>query len=137
MTMQVDMQDLNPGVFFPFDESNKKDGITLRVMNTKELERIFLRTQVKKVEVKGNPPSRFNYSEYKKGGEEKEYEMTWDYCLVDWKGVVDSDGKEIPCTAKTKVALMSQSHKFSTFVTACANKLNEEGRLYREELEGN
>jgi hypothetical protein len=135
--MQVDMKDLNPGVFFPFDEDNEKDGITLRVMNTKELERIFLRTQVKKVEVKGNPPSRFTYSEYKKDGEEKEFEMTWDYCIMDWKGVIGADGKEIPCTSTNKVALMSQSHKFSSFVTSCAKKINEESKVYTEELEGN
>ena len=142
MGMKIDLDEMNPGVFFPFnpnsvDEKDADEGITLRVMNGEKLDEINKVCRIKRTEVKGNPPSRFEFLDFKEGGEEKEFEMTWDYCIMDWKGVVDSSGKEIPCNTKNKVRLMNGSPRFSSFVSACAKKLNEVNKNYEEGLEKN
>lgn len=137
MAMKFNLDDLNPGTFFPFDEEEPEDGITLRVLNQEVLEKIDKVCRVRKSQIGGNPPSRFTYLDFKPGGEEKQFEMTWDYCIMEWKGVVDNDGKPIPCTTENKVKLMKGSQQFASFVTKCAAKLNEALGVQEETLEGN
>lgn len=138
MAMKINLDNLNPGTFFPFEEDNPEEGgVTLRVLTAEKLEEIFKKTQIRKAEYKGSPPSRFVFSEYKKGGEEKEFELTWDYCILDWSGVVNAAGEEIPCNSQNKILLMKGSPKFSSFITNCVDKINEAAGIYEEELEKN
>ena len=138
MAMQIDTGNPNPGVTFYFDENDKEGGhIIVRVLNAEKLQEITNRCRQKRVEVKGSPPTRFEYLDYKKGGEDKEFELTWDYCIIDWSQVIDKNKKEIPCTSENKVHLMKQSPQVSGFVMDCVAKVNAAMRLKEEDLEGN
>lgn len=138
MAMKIDLENMNPGVTFYFDKADEAGGhIVLRVLSGKTLEKITNRCRQKRIEVKGSPPTRFEYLDFKKGGEEKEFELTWDYCLMDWQGVVDKNGTDIPCTPENKILLMKGSPMFSKFVMDCVGKVNAEMALHDEDLEGN
>jgi len=137
MTFKINLEELNPGTFFSFDKENPDEGITLRVLNHEALNEISKKTQIRRSEVKGDPPTRFDYMEYREGGQEKEFALTWDYCIIDWKGVVDQNGNEIPCTSENKVKLMSGSVSFSDFVVKCTRKLNEASINQEKVREGN
>ena len=142
MTMQIDLDNMNPGTFFPFDEETedeekKKEGVLMRILTAGRLEEITKKCRIKKVEVKGNPPSRFEVLEFKKGGEDKEFELTWDYCLMDWSGVVDKVGKDIPCTPENKILLMKDSIQFSVFVNSGIKEINAQLKIHEEDLEKN
>jgi len=138
MVMKIDLKNMNPGVTFYLHDADIKGGhIILRVLSGEKLEEITNRCRQKRIEVKGSPPTRFEYLDFKKGGEEKEFELTWDYCLIGWEGVVDANGVAIPCTPENKVFLMKGSPKFSTFVMSCVKKVNAEMLIYQEDLEGN
>lgn len=53
-----------------------------------------------------------------------------DSCLVDWKGVTDSDGKEIPCSLDNAVELFkSLPELFNTLFNYC-----QEVDSFREDL---
>ena len=138
MAMKINLEEMNPATIFYFDEEDKDGGhVALRTLNGEKLEEINKRCRVRKVEVRGTPPTRFETLDFKPGGEEKEFEMTWDYCIVDWKGVVNHEGKEIPCNPENKVKLMKGSPRFSSFITKCARKLNTALDQYEEDLEKN
>ena len=142
MTMQIDLDNMNPGTFFPFDENpvgeeEKKEGVLLRILTAGKLEEITNRCRTKKIEVKGSPPARFEVFDFKKGGEEKEFELTWDYCIMDWVGVIDKDDKEIPCTPENKILLMKDSIRFSTFINEGIKKINAQFKVYEEDKEIN
>jgi len=138
MAMKIDLENPNPGVTFFFNEVDKSEGfIVLRVLNNQKLEEITNRCRTKRVEVKGSPPTRFEYLDFKKGGEEKEFELTWDYCIREWGQVVDAKEVEIPCTAENKVVLMRTSPPFSSYVMKCIRTINAEEEKHEEDLEGN
>ena len=138
MAMKIDLKNLNPGVTFYFDESDKKGGhVILRILSGAKLDAITNQCRQKRVEVKGSPPTRFEYLDFKKGGEDKEFELTWDYCLMSWQKVVDEDGKDIPCTPENKAILMRESPMFSSFVMDCVRKVNIANKVQVEDLEGN
>ena len=138
MTMQIDLKNLNPGVVFYFDEDDKKGGhVILRVLYGAKLEVLTNQCRQKRVEVKGSPPTRFEYLDFKKNGEDKEFELTWDYCIMKWENVIDANGVQIECTPENKVLLMRESPKFSSFVMDCVAKVNIANRVQSEDLEGN
>lgn len=135
---QVDIENLNPGTWFYFDKESPEDGgVCIRVISNEMMREIQKATQVWKSEVKqigrGRPAQRFEGWQPVENAADIEFEMTWDYCIVDWKGVIDMNGTEIPCTKENKVKLMSGSVKFSTFIGECIRKLNEAAGLYEEE----
>lgn len=138
MAMKIDLENPNPGVTFYFNDEDESEGhIVLRVLSGEVLESITNRCRTKRVEVKGSPPTRFEYLDFKKGGEEKEFELTWDYCIQSWSQVVDAKGAEIPCTPENKVFLMKQSPQFSSYVMKCVREINLEAQQRDEDLEGN
>lgn len=141
MAMEVNFDELNPGTFFPFDEDAetpeaKKEGVTLRVLTQEKLDEIRRKTQKKLSKIAGSPPRHITYYEYKTGGEEEEFMLTWDYCIINWHGVT-SKGQQIPCTTENKVKLMKGSPEFSGFILKCSTKLNQAMGLEEEELEKN
>ena len=136
--MKIDLENPNPGVTFYFNGKDKGEGyITLRVLSNEKLEEITNRCRIKRVEVKGNPPTRFEYLDFKTGGEAKEFELTWDYCIADWSQVIDAKDKEIPCTPENKVTLMRSAPKFSSYVLKCIREMSIEKEVHEKELEGN
>ena len=67
MAMKIDLENPNPGTTFYFDEADPDGGhIVLRVLNQAKLQEISNTCRIKRVEVKGNPPSRFEILDFKK-----------------------------------------------------------------------
>jgi len=130
--MKFDLENLNPGVFFPFDEDDGSGGVTIRLASAEALSKIEKACVKKKVEYRKG--QRFEvFSEDRK----KRSDMIWDYVIVGWEGVTDLEDKEIQCTPENKALLMGKSTKFSSFVTKCLEKLTDEITDIEEELEKN
>ena len=114
--------DLNPGSWFYFDEKDESTGVKIRVMNQTAMNEMTSATRKFTVEYKssgrGKPKERFEFYKPIENAETVESEMMHDYSVVDWKGIVDSTGAEIPCTKENKVKLMQGSIDFFRFVSA-------------------
>jgi len=132
--MKFDLNELNPGVFFSFDEYEGEDGggVTIRLANGKILDEINKACIKKKVEFR-----RGQRHEVIIDNDELRSKMLWEYVIIDWKGLYDQDGKEIPCTKENKIMLMQGSVKFSSFIGNCVEKLTEETEAYEGNLEKN
>jgi hypothetical protein len=112
MSFQVDLDNPNPGTIFYFNEDTPDDGnITLRVCNGDALRKIEKKTTKKTEVFRRN--QRFKDVEV---DEDLQQELIWDYCIVDWVGVVDAKNTEIPCVQENKVRLMRFSPVFSAMV---------------------
>lgn len=123
--MIFDVNNLNPGVWF--DKEDMK--IKLRLCAGDDLRKIDKQTTKKQVEYKRG--QRFEYVDI---NEDLRNEVIWDFCIVEWKNVMDKHGNEIPCTRANKVLLMGQSIAFASFVGDCLEKLtkDEEKRIEEE-----
>ena len=115
----------NPGVWFdlPDDEPEADEGksrICLRVCNAEILETINDQT-IKKREVfkKGQFHDRVEVDEKLRN------RLLWDYSIVDWVGIQDENGVDIPCDTDTKVALMTGSPVFVQIVSERLDVLRE------------
>lgn len=131
---QVKMgEELNPGTWFPFQEGKTVEeagGICLRVLNRRKLREIEKQVTTRMAEVVvpkgapvGTPGQRVEWSEV---DSDLEDELTWDYCIVDWKGLVDENDVLIPCTKENKVRLMQDSLHFLRFVRVKQAELNKQ-----------
>lgn len=133
--MKFNLSDLNPPVWFYFDDSEPEEGaVLLRLCTGADLESIQKKTEKKQ------PP------EYKRGNryerppevdERRRSMMLWDYMIVDWQNIEDDKGKEIPCTTDNKVKLMRESVVFAQFIGNCIEKLSEDTTKYQEDAEKN
>lgn len=130
--MKFDLENLNPGTFFPFPEEDGEGGVTIRLASGDELSRIEKACVKKKYEYKKN--QRFEVIDE---DEIKRSRMLWDYVIVSWEGLTDTEGKPIPCIMENKVKLMQNSTKFSTFVSECISVLTDQMDTYRDSLEKN
>jgi len=131
--MKFDLDNLNPGVFFPFeDDDDEKGGVEIRVANAGTMEIINKETTKKKVEWRRN-----QRVEYDVVDEDKRSRMLWDYVIISWKNVDDNNGNPIPCTTENKIKLMKESPIFSGFVGNCIDTLTAESETRDEELEKN
>jgi len=134
--MKVKLDNLNPGTWFNFNDAKPEDGgICLRVANTAILQEIGKVCSTKHFDYakatndqKGKA-QRFEWVDF---DEEKAFEMRWDYCIVDWKNLTDSNDVQIECTLENKKKLMGEQIVFSAFVLSCLKKLN---KTIMEELE--
>ena len=57
-----------------------------------------------------------------------DFDKVWDifnYCVLGWKGIVDSDGKEIPCDEKNKKMVFDYDGDILTFVLDQSGVLRE------------
>jgi len=126
--MQFDLENLNPGTKFFFDETDElKGSVTIRVCAGDDLRAIRKQSSKKKVEYR-----RGQRIEYPDTNEVVENELLWDFCIVDWDGVLDKNGGNILCTKANKVLLMGKSPSFSKFV---GDKLSILAELEEEEKE--
>lgn len=108
--MKINFNDPNPGQWFDLDADT---AICLRIANTK-----FLRS-------------------IEKLPKEQQEQKTWDYCIVGWRNLLDEDGNEIPCTRENKIKLIAESMDFMLVVNHFLEKINEDLRLRKEDLEKN
>jgi len=131
--MKLNLKDLNPGVFFPFDEDKEDEGgVFIRLANTEVIEEINKKCTKKKVIFR-----RGQRHEVTEDDEARRSALLWKYVIFDWKGLEDEDGHEIPCNDDNKILLMRKSVKFSSFVGDCIEKLTEEVEVFEEGLEKN
>ena len=128
-----DLDELNPGTWFKFDEDNQKSAdICVRALNPEKFE------EIQRVTVKVRPiykqGQRFEIREV---NDKLQNELIWDYCIVDWKNVYDRTNKVIPCTKENKILLMQRSLTFFTRVTKLIQEVNELLSLTEKEEEKN
>jgi hypothetical protein len=48
--------------------------------------------------------------------------MIWDHAIQGWEGILDKNGKEIPCTLPNKMKLMGIP-QFARFVARCLQQI--------------
>jgi len=122
MATKFSLTDPNPGVWFKFDESDPESGeIRIRVLNS------LKREEIQKICIK-------NRDIYKNGqryvttdtNDSLFSELLWDYCIVEWTGLEDEEGKTLTCDTDTKIRLMRENVGFSLFVGRCLELLNVE-----------
>ena len=133
--MKFNLDDLNPGAFFPFEdneESDDKGGVTVRLANGKIIANIDKKCTKKSVKYHRN-----QRHEVIEEDDELRSQMLWDYVITDWVGLEDNEGQEIPCTKENKIKLMQGSVKFSGFVGNCVEQLTADSDMYDEKLEKN
>jgi len=133
--MKLNLENLNPGVFFPFDEDDEesKDGVTIRLANGDILDQINKKCTKKTVQFR-----RGQRHEVIEEDEDRRSILLWDYVILGWSGLVDDKtGDDIPCTKDNKVLLMKGSVKFASFIGNAVEKLTEDSDLYNEVLEKN
>jgi len=131
--MRVDMQKLNPGSWFSFDDDDPDFGrICLRVC-PKDKDREFEETTSKKVvkTFKGLP---YDSTERDPAAYDA---LLWDYVIVDWEGIIDANGDQVPCTKEHKLSLMGNEPEFSRFVIEQLSLLKTRTLKEREGLEKN
>ncbi len=112
----------NPGTFFPWpgEPKGSQNGITVRVMNPEAVNRLDDETtEERTVVIDGQL-----YKDRVITDPEKRQKMRLDYCITGWKGLTE-DGKEIPCTAETKLDCMRKDPALAKFFTECIDKLNQ------------
>ena len=131
--MKLNLKDLNPGTWFKFDEEDPESGsICLRVLNAGKLAEIRDETITTEVEYKSG--QRFEYQSMDNSARDG---IIWDYCIVDWKDLIDDDETPIECTTENKIKLMNGHVGFSMWVEKCLEKLNELNEIHTEYLEKN
>ena len=119
--MEFNLDDLNPGVKFFFDDASPEKGsVTLRACPGDIMADIEKKTTVKRIEYKRG--QRFEVVDKK---ENKWRELFYDYVIVDWENVT-AKGEPLECTKENKVMLMGKSPVFSVFVADRLEKLNNE-----------
>lgn len=131
--MKFNLEELNPGTKFFFDEDNPEEGsMTVRVCNGAALGDIIKKTTKKKAEFR-----KGGRHEWREVNEDLQNKLIWDYCIVGWENITDAADKPIECTMENKALLMRGSIQFSRFYAACLEKLNAAVAREREEAEKN
>lgn len=131
--MRFNLEELNPGVWIALDEDHPEQGkLCLRVANGEALDEIKKKTHKKRVEIRRG--QRFEVEEV---NEALYDELLWDYCIVDWEGILDAKGKPIPCTRENKVRLLRGSPLFLQLYIDCIGRLDEYRKQALEEEEKN
>ncbi len=96
--------------------------VCLRIADVDVIERIQGQTRKKVSEFAYNPKTRamdrVQYYDQTPTQEKKERELIWDHAIQDWKGILDKEGNEIPCTTENKLRLMAIP-QFARFVGRC------------------
>ncbi|NQU04510.1 MAG: hypothetical protein HQ568_00345 [Calditrichaeota bacterium] len=120
--MRVDIGNLNPATKFFFDEDKPEGGhVLLQALNVAQLK------EVTKLCTKKTPPEYrrgIRYEVSDKVDEEKQLELLWDRCIVDWNGIEDTKGKPIPCNSLNKTKFMREWSWFALFIGNCLEQLN-------------
>lgn len=134
--MKFDLSGETQGEWFKFFRSEVKENgefaylepedgagsVCLRIVDPETIENIHSQTRKRVKEFVHNPKTRamerVEYDEQTPAQKKKENEMVWDHAIQDWKGILDKDGNEIPCTLENKLKLMNVS-QFARFVGRC------------------
>ena len=130
MALRLNMNDLNPGIFFLWPTSEKKEqgGITVRALTNQKRDEFLTATTTEEEDYRDGRV-------YVRKDEDKDTfnELTYDYCIVDWTELYDND-KPIPCNKKNKLKLMKEHPVFPGLVNTAIAIAGSE-RAMREEKE--
>ena len=133
--MKFDFSDLNPPVWFYFDDEEPGDGsILLRGLSPHDASD-FTKKCSKKMPPEYKHGQRFEIPD--EMNDKKYSDMIWDFVIVDWKNIVDENGKKIECTTENKLKLINHSNEFVKFVSKSLDILNSNLPVRREEIEKN
>jgi hypothetical protein len=120
--MKLNLDDLNPGSWFYFDDNKPEEGrICLRIMNSDALKEIEAKAVKRKVEYKKG--QRYEFSEINNELYEK---LRWDYTIVDWENLTDTDGNLLECNADMKMRVVSGDPKFLAFIANCLQQIADD-----------
>lgn len=96
--------------------------VCFRIASPEVIEFIQSQTRKKTAEFTLNPKTRqmerVVYFDQTPSQEKKERELIWDHAITDWKGILDKDGSEVPCTLENKLRLMNNP-QFARFAGRC------------------
>ena len=129
--MRFNLSDLNPPAWFDHPE-HEGSRICLKVLSSAEMESINKQTVKNKIEYRRG--QRF---EVEKVNEKKRNELTWATAIVDWQGIFDETGNELPCTDENKVLLMQNAPSFTSWVLESLEQMSDDGLRRQEEAEKN
>jgi hypothetical protein len=133
--VEIDLEKLNPGTWFDLPGGGR---ISLRVCAGDDYRAITDQVVRRKSEVVFDPKSgRAHRLVSEETDERKLTELLWDFCIVDWEGIVDASGKPIPCTAEMKLRLMGRSPAFFSMVSERLDRLRALEKEEAEALEKN
>lgn len=128
----MDFSSRNDGRWFWFNgQDETAGGVCLRVMSVGEAKRID-----KLVTTSKYKPIRGQITKVENVDEDLKDRLTWDYCIVDWKGVI-LDGQVVEPTPENKVKMMTQCIAFAQFFVESIAVLNEEYMINTEATEKN
>jgi hypothetical protein len=93
--------------------------VRLRIADTGVIEGIRAQTRKTVKEFVHNPRTRgmerVEYEDQTPEQKKKEMELIWDHAIMEWEGIQDKNGNEIPCTVENKLKLMNVP-QFARFV---------------------
>jgi hypothetical protein len=119
--MIIDIENLNAGTWFPLEGGGE---ICLRVCAGDDYQAIRDPVTKVKTEVVFDPKTRQAQKLRTEDVDEKALKLhLWDFCIVDWKNLLDKHGQPIPCTKDMKLLLMGKSPTFFDHVSDCLAKL--------------
>lgn len=116
----IDLEE-RTGSWFEMDGGGR---VQIRTLTAEDMKIIRKQTVKKRTEFKkvDGTPGRFEYEEV---DDEKQNELFWDRVIVDWSGLYDGKGEEIPCTKDNKMLLMLKSVKFAKFIGDSLKELSD------------
>jgi hypothetical protein len=122
----VNFSTTNDGTWFNFDDDNQElGGVNLRELTFEESRRI------EEMTVKSKPRMQEGkWVTESKTDEKKAMELTFGYCIVDWRNV-SLDGETVECNLNNKVKAM-KSLDFIKFVTRCLSQLKSQNTAIQE-----
>jgi len=133
-----DLSKLNEGAWFPYGDDAK---VRLRACPISVMQQIrekYVTHQVEyKKKTKYGDQQRIEFDEIKPKDMEKIRHDMYDYTIIEWQGFVAPDGKKITCNKKNKIALMSGSPQFATFVEESTQQLDSDLTADQEAQEKN
>ena len=127
--MILDLTELNPAVKFQFGDDAF---VWLRTCAGDDWRKIEKQTTTKRVEYKVG--QRFEIIDEDK---EARNAMLWDFCIVNWEGLIDKNGNDISCTKENKIMLMDKSILFAQFVSNSLETLRNDNEAREAELRKN
>lgn len=120
--------DGNVPVWFELEDGGR---VQLRALDADTLKALRKQCVKRRVEYKrvDGRAERFEVEEF---DEEKHNALFWDAVIVGWEQFFDAKGQPIPCTTDMKLALLTKSARFLTFVSDAMKRLNAD-EAQREE----
>ncbi len=129
----VDLNEVPQGTWFDLDGGGRIELKILSADEFKEIRKITVKKEVTYKRLDGKP-ERIAYDDV---NEELQNELFWDKAILNWEGILDKNGEEIPCTKEMKVLLMSKSVQFMKIVSKYMATLNEDEERRLASLEKN